>query len=57
MNAFADRVLIGPGSKELMFILQLAYYGEILLPTPCWVSYLPQAKIIGRQGVGSRISP
>jgi len=41
-------VLIGPGSKELMFLLQLAYYGDIILPTPCWVSYAPQAKIVGR---------
>ncbi len=43
-----DNVLIGPGSKELMFILQLVFYGDILLPTPCWVSYVPQAKMIGR---------
>jgi aspartate aminotransferase len=41
-------VMIGPGSKELMFLLQLVYYGEIILPTPCWVSYAPQARIIGR---------
>ncbi|MBI9067631.1 MAG: aminotransferase class I/II-fold pyridoxal phosphate-dependent enzyme [Salinivirgaceae bacterium] len=44
----ANHVLIGPGSKELMFILQMVYYGELILPTPCWVSYVPQAKIIGR---------
>jgi aspartate aminotransferase len=44
----ADGVLIGPGSKELMFLLQLVYYGEIIVTTPCWVSYLPQARIIGR---------
>ncbi len=42
-------ILVGPGSKELMFILQLAYYGDIIIPTPAWVSYAPQAKIIGRQ--------
>lgn len=48
VGARAEGVLIGPGSKELMFLLQLVYYGEILLPTPCWVSYGPQAKIIGR---------
>ena len=41
-------VIIGPGSKELMFLLQLAYYGEIMVTTPCWVSYLPQARIVGR---------
>jgi len=44
-----DDVLIGPGSKELMFLLQLVYYGDLVIPTPAWVSYAPQAKIIGRQ--------
>ncbi|MCD6089969.1 MAG: aminotransferase class I/II-fold pyridoxal phosphate-dependent enzyme [Bacteroidales bacterium] len=43
-----NNILIGPGSKELMFILQLVYYGDLILPTPSWVSYAPQAKIIGR---------
>lgn len=44
----AEDVLVGPGSKELMFLLQLAYYGDVLIPTPAWVSYAPQARIIGR---------
>ncbi len=43
-----DQVLIGPGSKELMFLLQLVYYGDLIIPTPSWVSYAPQAHIIGR---------
>jgi aspartate aminotransferase len=45
----ASDVLIAPGSKELMFLLQLVYYGDLLIPTPSWVSYAPQARIIGRQ--------
>lgn len=49
VNRSADCVLIGPGSKELMFLLQLVYYGDIVIPTPAWVSYAPQARIIGRQ--------
>lgn len=44
----ADGVLVGPGSKQLMFLLQLAYYGDVVVPAPCWVSYAPQARIIGR---------
>ncbi len=44
----ADDVLIGPGSKELMFLLQLSYYGDLVIPIPSWVSYAPQAHIIGR---------
>lgn len=42
-------ILVGPGSKELMFILQLVYYGDLMITTPSWVSYAPQARIIGRQ--------
>lgn len=48
VNIKSDNVLIGPGSKELMFILLMVFYGDVILPTPCWVSYAPQAKIIGR---------
>jgi aspartate aminotransferase len=44
----AEDVLIGPGSKELMFLLQLTYYGDLVIPMPSWVSYAPQARIVGR---------
>lgn len=40
----ADDVLIGPGSKELLFLLQLVNHGELLLPNPSWVSYAPQVR-------------
>jgi len=43
-----DNVLVGPGTKELMFLVQLVYYGDLVIPTPSWVSYAPQAGIIGR---------
>jgi len=48
MRCTWEDVLIGPGSKELLFMLQLAYYGDLLIPRPSWVSYAPQARIIGR---------
>ena len=44
-----ENILIGPGSKELMFIAQLVIYSELLLPAPSWVSYAPQSKILGRK--------
>jgi aspartate aminotransferase len=44
-----EDVLVGPGSKELMFILQVVLQGELLLPAPSWVSYEPQARILGQQ--------
>ncbi|CAN5257237.1 pyridoxal phosphate-dependent aminotransferase [soil metagenome] len=47
----AEDIFIGPGSKELMFILQLIWQGTILIPSPSWVSYEPQAKLLGRKAV------
>ncbi|HOO18176.1 MAG TPA: aminotransferase class I/II-fold pyridoxal phosphate-dependent enzyme [Phycisphaerae bacterium] len=44
-----DDVLVGPGSKELMFQVQLVFYGEVILIPPCWVTYWPQARILGRR--------
>ena len=44
-NYKADDVIIGPGSKELMFLLHMIFDGDILLPIPSWVSYAPQAMI------------
>ena len=46
----SDNVIIGPGSKELMFLLNVIFDGEIILPAPSWVSYAPQA-IIGRNKI------
>ncbi|KAJ0409010.1 hypothetical protein ATCC90586_005194 [Pythium insidiosum] len=43
-----DDVLVGPGTKELLFVLQTVYYGDLLLPNPSCTSYAPQANIAGR---------
>ena len=44
-NFNKDDILVGPGTKELMFLTQIVFQGEIILPAPSWVSYLPQALI------------
>ena len=44
-----EGVIVGPGSKELIFLVQLVLDAELILPAPSWVSYIPQAKIIGRK--------
>ena len=40
-----EDIVIGPGTKELMFLTQIAFQGDVLLPAPSWVSYQPQALI------------
>ena len=44
-NFNKEDIVIGPGTKELMFLTQIAFEGEVLLPAPSWVSYQPQALI------------
>ena len=49
-NYKSENVIIGPGTKELMFLLHVIFDGEIILPAPSWVSYAPQA-ILGRNKI------
>ena len=46
----SNHVIVGPGSKELMFLLHVLFDGDIILPAPSWVSYAPQA-IVGRNNI------
>lgn len=36
-------MIIGPGSKELIYSFQNLFCGNLILPNPSWVSYVPQA--------------
>ena len=45
-NSFTkENIIITPGSKEGMFLMHMAFNGDIILPAPSWVSYAPQAQI------------
>jgi aspartate/methionine/tyrosine aminotransferase len=44
----AQQVMVGPGSKPLIYALLQALDGDVLVPRPSWVSYAPQARLAGR---------
>ncbi|MCH7824559.1 MAG: aminotransferase class I/II-fold pyridoxal phosphate-dependent enzyme [Acidobacteria bacterium] len=44
----ADNVVVGPGSKQLMYLVQLVLDAVTIVPTPAWVSYVPQARLASR---------
>ena len=48
-NYVSENVIIGPGTKELMFLLHLLFDGDVILPVPSWVSYEPQALLGGNK--------
>ena len=49
LNRSAGDVIVGPGSKELFFGLQMVLDCDLVLPAPSWVSYAPQAALLGKK--------
>ena len=44
-----EQVLVGPGSKALLYALLMVLDGDLVLPRPAWVSYVPQAVLAGKE--------
>lgn len=44
-----ELILIGPGSKELLFQAIYALEGPVIVPAPSWVSYGPQVNLKGKE--------
>lgn len=49
VSVTAEDVMVGPGSKQLIYLLQAVLQCQLLLPRPSWVSYAPQAELLGRE--------
>src|SRR5437763_239239 len=43
-----DAIVATPGSKAGLFALLHALPGDVVLPRPAWVSYAPQARLLGK---------
>jgi aspartate/methionine/tyrosine aminotransferase len=52
-----NQVVVGPGSKALLYALVMALGDEVILPHPSWVSYAPQAHILGKPVLWVPMSP
>ena len=49
MSFKSHQIIIGPGSKALLYGLFQIFEGDILLPAPSWVSYAPIARLAGKK--------
>ena len=45
IESSADNVLVGSGTKGLMYVAQVVFSGVVLVPQASWVSYKPQSVI------------
>ena len=43
-----EQVVVGPGSKSLIYASLMALGEEVIIPQPSWVSYAPQAHILAK---------
>lgn len=46
MDIDPKRIYVGPGTKELIFNLLEILHGTVILPTPAWLGYLPQIRLL-----------
>lgn len=61
----AERIIIGHGVKDLIFPLFTLLGGSVIVPTPGWLGYLPQLRILnkpyyrlyGHRAANYKISP
>ncbi len=47
LDGDAYDVVIAPGSKLILYALQMAVEGDLIMPVPSWVSYYPQSRMLG----------
>lgn len=48
LDVTAEQVIVGSGSKILIYAAMAAFtHADVLIPAPAWVSYVPQAKLLG----------
>lgn len=57
LDVAPEQVVVGPGSKSLIYSCMMALGEEIILPQPSWVSYAPQAHILGKPVTYVRTRP
>ncbi len=55
-----DEIIVSTGGKQSLYNIAMALFGpgdEILVPTPCWVSYIPQVELAEAKPIAIHTSP
>ncbi len=43
-----SRIVVGPGTKDLIFTVFSMISGYVIIPSPSWIGYFPQLKLLGK---------
>ncbi len=42
------RIVVGPGTKDLIFTIFTMISGHVIIPSPSWIGYAPQLELLGK---------
>ncbi len=43
-----NRIVIGPGTKQLLHMIFEIVNGDVIIPSPSWIGYFPQVKLLNK---------
>lgn len=44
-----EKIIVGPGTKGIFFLLFSIISGDVIIPVPSWIGYAPQARFLGKK--------
>ncbi len=48
LNVDPDRIIVGPGTKDLIHTIVSIIQGGVILPSPSWIGYKPQVSLLDK---------
>jgi len=43
-----NRIIVGPGTKQLLHMIFEIIKGDVIIPSPSWIGYFPQVKLLNK---------
>ena len=43
-----NRIIVGPGTKQLLHMIFEITEGDVIIPSPSWIGYFPQVKLLNK---------
>lgn len=51
LDVHPENVIVGPGTKELIFLLLSVFNGDVFVLSPTWITFRPQARLAGHEPI------
>ena len=51
LDVHPENVVVGPGTKELIFLLLCVFSGDVFVLSPTWITYRPQTRLAGHEPI------